>query len=862
MTEKLQMLQRQALEKSVKLPTNQGFGGISQAFLGLADIAGSVAVKAGVEVSKRQGADDAAAGKTSTLAPGIGAATRAYNDAYLNTQGTLASLNAGKQLSDLAVRMTAPGTINSNTMAQFNEVAQGVLEGTLEGVDPAIKTQVGLRLTQDFIRTQGAVGGKVQSFNTKRLDDDFNYAISESIKTLRESTMGGDLDSAKESQQSVQQLLADKKALGLLSPKQHADALEAMNDTYISATVSREYLQSRVEGREEAFLTGLAETKPESMTFDQWNQATVQVLKLKGQQDRLVNQQEQLNVARWTQMLDTGQVQSVSDLEEARNDMSALSYTKLETRFIRDQLQANKSQIQIQSFLKDNALDPAKAARASSDVKDASYNMMLDGALDMKREATGNENTQLSLVDKADVARNFNTPIPEFNQELSYAFLSQGEAMGNAAEALIAYKRMAGDGQNLNRSNALSMDKRAEQVAMSALLQTERGGLDPESALARSKKNILEADDFTRQSRLTNFKNNYSGTKGAKNLQRSFKQDLDGDASNNPEIFKAYSDLLRINSMEMGTLSEAQEFTKRQMTNIVGKSKYTDDNTLMWYPPEKTVALSTEGVWFDNQVAMAVNQVANNYERAQALAGQVDENRQALEAVTNQLIELRQNPDASQQDIQALVGEANRLSREINVGSTGGVQVQWGEEGNRIPDSVSQEQLMTTPLVSFVGTERAGASGITGALARATRRVPSLVIDGTKRQVFIQSDASTMSRNNERVTYGLYYKDDFGITQPVPDRFNPRGVAEFAVVPFEEFLPSVAEEMTNKTIDEVSKKEAGAIFDLENPRSFIMDNFVPGGTMRQIEKGMKKKEFVRERSEQIKGRLKARGENE
>lgn len=877
MTKELQTIQRQVIEKGVSLPSNTAFSGIQNAFNAVSKMgtfaAEQIAVKqAGVEGS--QAAFDEKGPRK--LAPGFTKATQAYNNAYNNTQTTLLSLDGSAMMDEKLREMASPGRLNSNSVAQYSEVAKGVIEGTLQGTSPENKADVALRLTQHLFQNQNRMANAVQAFNNQRLESDFKFILDQTLKEAKESTFSGDKDGLMAAKASFDALIKDQKALGLMDDNQELAMREAFNDTLITSDFARQYLESRATGTEEKFLLDLATKQPADLSFDQWQKVSSQVLSLKSTQDRLVNEEESLAYAKWNQLVDTNQIKTLSDLDEAQAEMSALNFTKLQTKFLKQQQAAAANDLKVGEFLNLNVTNPARANGMGDKVKTAAYDMAIDAATQRKRAETGDPNARLNLTEKADVVSSFTVPMPAFNNELNYALSTQTVDTAQAVDALRAYKRLAGTPGKLERSPVLSLDKQSEQIAVSALLQAEHSALDPVASLDNARASILNADDIVRQGRMARYNEKYGAFKtGTKNTKKLFKEIFDADADDNPTAFTAMREVLRINASEMQTLDEAVEFTKRQLVNTQGKSKYgSSSKELMFAPPEKVIPFVDNGHWFDNQFVMTVNQVANNFERRDVLAKDLDANVVRLNKVQDELkkaLEVEKEPTfrgsfldtlERQQDIAALVQSANDLTRDINVGRfSPATKIKWGLPNQKVPTNLTEGQILSEPLLRVSQREQLAVDPLNPEASEATLRLfgntkPKLEIDGEVRDIFLMSDASTMNRDNGKVTYGLYYKDQFGFTQPVPDPFNPRGVAEWGVTPFDDFLSATSAEMSDKTISQVAKKEAMALFDRDNPRRVIVESLPFVGNQVQLDRLFEQQEFIKEEQPKIEERLK------
>jgi len=805
MTE-LKVLQRKFIENNISLPRNNTFAGLQDSLTSLSSLGTFAAEKIAVERATQQGLTDAQAnqGSPKRLAPGLTKATVAYNNAYNNMETNLISLTTMALMDDDLRSQSEPGKLNSTSVATYSEFAKARIEGALDGTSEQNKPDVGLRLSQHLMSSLGRMSDKVSAFNLQQLDNNFSFVLDKNVSSIYESSLGGDAEGIKMAANAIQDLVADRKALNLLSPAQEQAIWAQTSAALIDSQFTAGYLDSRVKGTSEQYLSDFATNKPDDITFDQWRSTASKLLSLKSQQDKLVSEQQTLKQVEWTQKLETGQIQSLQDIEPARSQMPAADFTQLQTRFIKSQHSQFSQQQKITEFLQLNVTNPSSAASMSADVKNDAYQQLINSGEARKRASTGDADVKLSLIEKADMVSVFNIPIPAFNDELSYALINGTPSQ--ALQGALAYKRLAGESNRLDDlSAALSLDKTAEQIAVSALFQADFSTTELPAAIEVARKNILLSTDIERQARVRAYETTFGQTRvGVKNTKEIFKEIFDRDADKSPTAYLVMQRLLRLNAAEMPGLSEAKEMTKRQMAPVWGSSAHAKNkDEIMFFPPEKNVAFIENGRWFENQKILALHQITKNFSR-QASA------------------------DSS---------------------FTPSVMVKW--DGPPIPDQLSEEKLLSESLL--------GTSTLSQSLKPP---MATLNIDGKKREIYIDSDASTRNRNDGRLTYGFYYTDDLGFTQSVPDPFNSSGVAEWAILPFDSFLPQTSRQLMDKTIDQISEKEARALFDRDNPRRFILENLPLTGQPTRLSRTLKQKEFVESTAPEIAARLRSRRDSE
>lgn len=860
MTKELQALQRQTIAQGVSLPQSTSFGSLSTGFNTLSNLGTFAAEKFSTVAAQKRGAEDAFRniGKPGKLAPGVTNATKAYNNAYNNVDITLTTLNGMKLLDDDLRTMSEPGKLNSNSVGLYDEFAKARIQGTLDGTTEDNKPDVALRLAQHYFQNLGRMGDRVSAFNTEQMTKDFTHIQNESLRMLQESMMAGDQTGVKSAINGYNQLIQDRKALGLLHPLEETEMRQTLNNALVSSDYSARFLQSRVNGTEEQFLSNLANKKPDDLSFEEWQNVTSSVLKLKNRQDALVNEQQALSQAKWNQKLVNGDIQSLQDLEGAKSEMSALAYTNLQTSFIRSQMDEGNLQRQVQEFAALNGVNPSAADRMPDKVKDAAYNQLINAITQAKKFETNNDNASLSLIEKAEAAKQFRVPIKALNAELNYNLINGNP--DQALEAALAYQRLAGRPDTLeDRSPVLELPETSEQIAVSvAMLANNTTDLLPD-AVEKARKEILLVNDQEKAARLNNFEQTYSaGEKGKKNLKNAFRDVFGVSADANPERFESFKSVFRVNSGQMRSLDEALEYTKRSMTPVISTSKYAQNSeTLMRFAPEKVVPYIQNGHWFDNQRLLALSNIAKNYEKHQELVKNLPANKERFKTLKAELQALAKDapPDLAPESelykkLQGISDELDALSKSIQIGSVKPARkVEWAYK-NKVPDKLSEKDLLENNLFRTA----IEPSGVLGRMGSAQKY--KLRIDGKDREVFIDSDISTRSRDNGKITYGLYYVDDLGISQNVPDAFNQYGVAEWAVEDFNNFLPNISKEMSDKTIEQIAKKEATALFSRENAADAF--GLRPTMTPYDVTRELTKQKYVKKKSKEIEQELKSK----
>jgi len=805
MANELKVLQRQLLSGGSSLPRTSSFANVQSAYADIAKGGAFAAQSLAIEKGRAEGAEDAlavfeSAGEKERGSPGFLASKQAYNQAFNAVESKLVATKVSGMLANKRLEMSQDGVLSSQSMAAYEEVGMGIIAGALEGVSEQNKTAVAVDLHAAFMDNSAKLANSVTEFNMAQGREAINEMTQSAMGQYQEARAVQDTEAMERAETSMYENIQNFKTLGFMTEAKALEAEKQAGEFFIQEDAKASYLEARAEGQGEAFLANLG-TKPQGWSNDLWHNVISDVYSLHTEQEKLVNAEQSLNKAQWSQKLLTGEVQTLQDLEPARSQMSATSFIGLQNEVLSAIGKQAVQQAKVSGFIQQNTSDPSKAMRASTETKNAAYEEALTAYVAQKRDALGDPNYEPTLLDKSNAVQAFSVPIPAFNDEVSYSLQYGGDM--EAYEAALAYQQLAGTpGSGAEPSPVIALNKEAEQIAVATLFRTNFSTIPPEEAIASARDAINNKDDVVRKGRLAAFDQQYAGRSGKISLQRRFKNTFKASADDNPVIYEAFQAEFRENAAQMTNVDEAYEMTKRTMSPLFSRSKYgRDKRELMQYSPEKNVAFIEEGHWFDNQYIIAAQNIAKNYERAGELQKSLPDTKARFLELQDEINAMVISESFDGEAVQPLLEEANRLQRDIQVAQfapTVNIKI---PEGAAFPSSITEQQLMG---------EKAAKGARSG-------KHPVLEIDGKKRPVFMMADPTTGNRQTGRLTYGLYYNDDFGTVQPIIDPFSESGFAEFGVIPLDQFLPATMEEMNNKTIDSIAEKEAAALFERGNP---------------------------------------------
>lgn len=252
MSKELQSIQRNVLEKSASLPKNTAFSQIQQSFNTLSNLSAHAAEKVAVEHAQQAGQTQAfeTEGAPKKLAPGLTSATRAYNNAFLETQATVVISNANNALSQTRQDFEQ-SRLNSDSISQYNQVAKGIIQGTLEGVNPEVRAAVGIGLNKAWMQNLDKLSDSVSRFNEREITAATNLAISDSLNEVRAAILAGDKSALKRAGEDFDRARQNAKILRDTTEADLTRIDREFKRTIINSDLEKGYHLAMVEGGED-----------------------------------------------------------------------------------------------------------------------------------------------------------------------------------------------------------------------------------------------------------------------------------------------------------------------------------------------------------------------------------------------------------------------------------------------------------------------------------------------------------------------------------------------------------------------------------------------------------------------------------
>lgn len=772
MTKELQTIQRRAIEQSISLPRPQASGNLSGAFNQLSGLSGLAASKLAITQGQAEGAEAASQnkGKPKKLAPGLTAATKAYNDAYNNMTVNLVSLDTSRQMDLDLIDVTKQGRLNSNTVAEYDALAKARIEGALQGVDPSLRAALALKLTDKLFSNQLKAAKITQDFNVSQLNKEFDLSFSQKLKDINESILNGDKVLFNSYLKDFESLISDKKALGLLDKEDEANLRESFDAFLKTADYTKRYFDSRIDNTEEKFLDNLFREKPGDLTNNQWETIKTRLLSVKSTQDKGVASQMALSAAtiknEITQSFLDGEPMSEDELKNktiAENlpTTSFLALNQYRLTQINKLLNKNKGVSNLSNLLSQGKFIQANAA--PSKAKNELYDLSVENFEKNIQEELGEKDFKASILEKSSIVENMGIDVPTFREELAGAIKSK--SADTATSGAIAYKHL----QDTSPRTIEKLDKEAKAIAQGINNKVKLSNIEIDEAVKLSQNEVLEKKDPVVIERVRRAKRAHPSTPGDRKspdfvstLDSEFK-DLFGkglDPALNAPAFAAFSDLYDAYASMKDNPSEALSLAKQDVQPVWGVSKYGEKGRLIQGPEHFFDYFESAQNVFDNQVILQSFKFVKDHEKAR---------------------------------------------RESNSKLGGdGLIIKWlGGDDVTIPDRTTGDDLMRLIAVE---------------MGLSPNSILQFEVNGKKEQWYIDSTPDTRFFDDGVLRYPVYRYDDFGNKDYIIDpNSNEGGLFTINFTSLDKYAPDTFSKLEDErqTQKALSARE-GEIFE---PRS-------------------------------------------
>ncbi len=818
-TREIQSIERQVMTPNIQVRSNNAAATVGEATSELGYLLANKLQEQAVYQSGLAGQKAAEEGRApKNLMYPVTKATAAYNQAVINTEARNLATQGESMISEAYVKFANPATFNEQTPAQFNAAIDGITQGVLDATRPENRGIVKNALDQVTSRARVKMLDDAIKYDNQQTEIQFNRDLALGVEILNNASLGKDPEEIKIAQNYVDGILSDYAIINQGIANKLPDIRKKIDDQLKINSVVAEYIDAYSQGQKQAiaFINDLATKKFEGLTAEQQISATAQVLKLHQQNVRLTAEHQNEIYQGMSLKIDADMVQSPQDItQEIGDDLPTSDVYQLQRQWVNHNRAKNKALQAETIVLQARKGGPQEVAKLPNQVLNDYYAYREKTILEeINSNLAPNEpyKQQLSLTEKMQfVVAPAGAPIQDYNIDLSYGLKSADPAI--ALDALNAY-RYGWEHRNEFGDVLKGLDSQADQIAQYVISLGDKSEVETLQLIGQAQANLNDKSDTTRQARTDRLKTFYTGAYGKRQIDGYYKQAF-GVTPGRPEFDASFGEFQGLFDYYFMGVADGNAEVSLKMAQAEmrdwGTSKWGAPDDNMYSPPEKTIAFTDMGYWFDNQVGLALNKTLKNLEE-----------------------------------------QGSNIKRPT-----------WMKK--QIPEGeVSEQDLFSK---NYLSTTReaapqpgsAGSLFVTDAMLNEEgifKRELTAVVDGIERRIYLTSTQDTRQSITGEPVYQFYYNDDFGVAQYLPNPYNPLGVAQFTAKSMGQFIPEVYDELRDEDFDKVAKKYARGEFNTKNPESWY-DRFIPGQTTkRSIDELI----YIRDNMERIKKEFKEENE--
>lgn len=538
-------------------------------------------------------------------------ATKAYNNAVIDTEYRRTVQSAQDLINESLVNNTNPATFGRETPAKFKAELDGIESGFLEGARPETREKL-----RDAIKqmSSGASLKMLQhsiSYDNQQTNFNFQKDMDVLLEAGRNAAIAGDTDRLAGVYDALNQTLNNYSILNA-GIAQKAPYLKHEIESHQAVDkVLMGYSEALHNKTTATFLSNLAENK-ENLPFNVWDKAVKAVIGLDQTEKRLKNDVNAIQMAQVNAGIENGTITDPSDVLNFQDltvpqtiaQMSAVEKKNAQT--IKD----NSDVITAQQ----NILF-GRSSFNSSDITNKMFKSAINGMQedtgqiatlrDMEASALGLNNYPASGLPGTPVGRN----IPALDSAIE-AKLTSGDPL-QIADAALVFNDMV---NTRNKPNSVSLSGNALAIA-SLFNELNVGGIPVERAAELANEAVLHAKDSDVAQRIERFHKEFEKvdrSTGRNKLENKYKDLFGYDAMTfgNDEAFRVFSDIYRSNFISSSSEEGAFNATKYAMRSW-GTSPYFEKGVVSTNVPEKEVPITRVGHAFDNQLVSNVQGFIN-----------------------------------------------------------------------------------------------------------------------------------------------------------------------------------------------------------------------------------------------------------
>lgn len=606
------------IQRQASIQPQGNVGGIQDAFNNAAEAheaslayAKNIGHNLAIENAANQGAKSARENPGVEPIPAFTAGDKTFVDAYRQEEVNNITFKGQTFLNNAAAAVQEDPT-PQNLMDYQNASQQTIgrlLEQTTEHNRANIERSLQGAYQGQFLK----LSSQVEAKNKQVLSQ--NYAAStasnlEQVYNLEVQGLGEQASSIVNAQRQSTDSAINTEST---TPEQARKTIEQFEDAKAIGSWVKRVNDARANGGDEAvntLLEDFAKNPPENLTPLQYEKVGSNLLSYVNQQNALQRQAEQFRLANVNYQINSKQITNFDQLQEAGADLSAYDYLQASETLLR----ANKGsgvfdQIQTAMQRNDGSIDNFNNTELES-----AYNKMLTDALVLQ----GNPKGVPTFDDKTQVIGQMNAPVDAYFNETNFSLKSgDPQRMAEVMQGLQYLSDNAPNALNFKDSQARAIFEVADNLSRYSGIPLPEASKRAYEQVTKPTLDIQQrAENWSKE---VEIKRNADGSTRENQLAAAYQDIFDvppTDVGQDAAFFE-FSKLMESHYLQYPDFDVAKIATKRDMEKAWGESKWASDaDETMFLPPEKAIKMSQVGNWFDNQIGLALQAVADNNKSA------------------------------------------------------------------------------------------------------------------------------------------------------------------------------------------------------------------------------------------------------
>lgn len=605
-------------DRSVNYQQSGGVSGIESAFNNAAagaqasaqigiDIANSISVQNAEARGMQLGHDQPGM----DLIPAFTKADQVFVNSYRQEERSNTIFN-GTQYLDQAASIVHQNPTPEN-LAAYQAKSQETISGLLATTSNANRNDVERSLQGAYQGQFMQLSNSVETRNRQVMTGNYNASTASNLESIYNLRIQGLDSQAQNVLQNQWASSANAENIRLASPEQIQKTKEEFKEAYNTAGWIKKINDAKSSGGDEAvhsLLEDYARNPPQDLTPLEYEKVGASLLGYVNQQNSLQKQAEQYRLADVTYKINSGQITNQGQLQNEGSELTAYDYLQASETLLR----ANKGSGAFEAIQTAIQRADGSIANFSPSELQSAYDRTLKDGLVLK----GTPNSVPTFADKTNVIAQMNTSVESYFNEANFS-LKRGNPQ-RAAEVMDGLQYLADnapDSLNFKDPQARSIFEIADNLNRYSAIPLPEAVKIAQDQIANPKLDIQQrAENWSKE---VEIKRNADGTTRGNVLADAY-EDITGHSATDvgqDAAFFEFSKIAESHYLQTGDFETTKIATKRDMNKAWGSSKWgANEEETMYLPPDKAIPLSEVGAWFENQVGITLQALADNHSNA------------------------------------------------------------------------------------------------------------------------------------------------------------------------------------------------------------------------------------------------------